>query len=41
MVDKGNTELTEYLSKNGVPVEQSNIKKADAEYNGSVVKTKI
>lgn len=27
VVDKGNTELTEYLSKNGVPVEQSNIKR--------------
>lgn len=41
MVDKGNTELTEYLSKNGVPVEQSNIKKADAERLTKAMKKEV
>ena len=41
VVDKGNTELTEYLSKNGVPVEQSNIKKADAERLTKAMKKEV
>lgn len=41
MVDKGNTELTEYLSKKGVPVEQSNIKKADAERLTKAMKKEV